>query len=240
LSSHFRGHISRSGYYFSVSRASLYSDPIAEAFDDPETFRPERYLLTEYGTKPGYDDRDFRNNLPFGCGRVRHHIHHHSHFLIFSRRESAPAFTLRRILWLIHSSFCASRLAGLTFIRQILNTLNLIWAFDFDLARDPETKEPNPVDLWDFEKVCLPHSLPFLTNASRVFSPDRDHSGARSRCAARSRPNWLIGSFMRLLRFLRNLRTGWTRRIKSGLQGIRSCDIPAFEQFLFGGGWRTQ
>jgi hypothetical protein len=44
--------------------------------------------------------------------------------------------------------------------------MNLIWAFDFDLARNPETKEPIPVDVWDFEKVRLllhmPASLPLF------------------------------------------------------------------------------
>jgi hypothetical protein len=41
----------------------------------------------------------------------------------------------------------------LTLVLQILNTMNLIWAFNFDLARNPETKEVIPVDVWDYEKV---------------------------------------------------------------------------------------
>ncbi|KAK7040215.1 hypothetical protein VNI00_010021 [Paramarasmius palmivorus] len=40
-----------------------------EYFDDPESFRPERYLLTEHGTKPGVDDRSFRADIGFGFGR---------------------------------------------------------------------------------------------------------------------------------------------------------------------------
>ncbi|KAK7040225.1 hypothetical protein VNI00_010031 [Paramarasmius palmivorus] len=40
-----------------------------EYFDDPESFRPERYLLTEHGTKPGVDDRPFRADIGFGFGR---------------------------------------------------------------------------------------------------------------------------------------------------------------------------
>ncbi|KAK7040217.1 hypothetical protein VNI00_010023 [Paramarasmius palmivorus] len=38
-------------------------------FDDPGAFRPERYLLTEHGIKPGVDDRSFRADIGFGFGR---------------------------------------------------------------------------------------------------------------------------------------------------------------------------
>jgi hypothetical protein len=55
--------------------------------------------------------------------------------LISSRRESVPAFTLRLIRWSICSSFCARWLVKLTLVYQILNTMNLIWAFDIR-ARD--------------------------------------------------------------------------------------------------------
>lgn len=44
--------------------------PNLEIFDDPETFKPERFLDSEYGTKPGVDVSDFRSNLVFGAGRV--------------------------------------------------------------------------------------------------------------------------------------------------------------------------
>lgn len=43
-------------------------------FEEPEIVRPERYLLTEFGTKPGVDDKDFRESLTFGVGRVSCHI----------------------------------------------------------------------------------------------------------------------------------------------------------------------
>ena len=36
---------------------------------------------------------------------------------------------------------------------QMLNTMNFIWAFNFDKAIDPNTKEPIPVDLWAYHKV---------------------------------------------------------------------------------------
>ncbi|KAJ7629467.1 cytochrome P450 [Mycena polygramma] len=40
-----------------------------ELYDKPEEFIPERYLLTEYGTKPGVDGSSIKHNLPFGVGR---------------------------------------------------------------------------------------------------------------------------------------------------------------------------
>ncbi|KAL1677857.1 cytochrome P450 [Schizophyllum commune] len=46
---------------------AIYHDE--EAFDEPEAFKPERYLLTLHGTKAGYDDSAFRSTLMFGGGR---------------------------------------------------------------------------------------------------------------------------------------------------------------------------
>jgi cytochrome P450 len=43
----------------------------AELYEDPENFIPDRYLLTENGTKPGVDSSDLRPTLAFGAGRVR-------------------------------------------------------------------------------------------------------------------------------------------------------------------------
>ncbi|EIN10090.1 cytochrome P450, partial [Punctularia strigosozonata HHB-11173 SS5] len=45
----------------------IYHDP--DAFDDPESFQPERYLKTEFGTKRGVDVNDWRRTLLFGAGR---------------------------------------------------------------------------------------------------------------------------------------------------------------------------
>ncbi|KAF8176369.1 cytochrome P450 [Mycena galopus ATCC 62051] len=45
----------------------IFHDP--ELYDDPESFIPDQYLLTENGTKPGVDGSDLRPNFPFGVGR---------------------------------------------------------------------------------------------------------------------------------------------------------------------------
>jgi cytochrome P450 len=47
----------------------IFHDP--DLFDEPETFKPERYLSSEYGTKAGVDVSAFRHTLVFGAGRVR-------------------------------------------------------------------------------------------------------------------------------------------------------------------------
>jgi len=39
-------------------------------YDDPESFRPKRFLNSQYGTKKGADVSDFRDNFIFGSGRV--------------------------------------------------------------------------------------------------------------------------------------------------------------------------
>ncbi|KAL1745669.1 cytochrome P450 [Schizophyllum fasciatum] len=45
----------------------LFRDP--ELFDDPYTFNPERYMLSEHGTKPGINNSDVRTSVIFGFGR---------------------------------------------------------------------------------------------------------------------------------------------------------------------------
>lgn len=55
----------------SIRYYSRQSLRIIDKFDDPETFKPERYLATKYGTKTDEDGADFRDNMHFGSGRVR-------------------------------------------------------------------------------------------------------------------------------------------------------------------------
>ena len=46
----------------------MYHQP--DYFDEPEIFKPERYLNNQHGTKKGVNTTGFRDNLPFGAGRV--------------------------------------------------------------------------------------------------------------------------------------------------------------------------
>jgi hypothetical protein len=50
--------------------AELTPIRISDLYDDPENFIPDRYLLTENGTKPGVDGSDLRPTFTFGAGRV--------------------------------------------------------------------------------------------------------------------------------------------------------------------------
>ena len=43
-----------------------------DLYDEPLFFRPERYLESEFGTKPGADTAGLRHDLHFGSGRVEH------------------------------------------------------------------------------------------------------------------------------------------------------------------------
>ncbi|KAJ7145384.1 cytochrome P450 [Mycena crocata] len=45
---------------------AIFHNP--DIFDDPDAFNPERFLQSEYGTRPGMDT-DFRDNFSFGGGR---------------------------------------------------------------------------------------------------------------------------------------------------------------------------
>ncbi|KAK7051593.1 hypothetical protein VNI00_004572 [Paramarasmius palmivorus] len=108
----YEGYIIPSGTAIFFNTYGIYHDP--ELFEDPESFYPERFLLTEHGTKPGVDDSDFRANLVFGIGR-----------------RMCPGIHLAR-----------DSLA--------LNTMNLLWAFNFKPAKDPDTGKDIPIDIWGY------------------------------------------------------------------------------------------
>ncbi|KAJ7729426.1 cytochrome P450 [Mycena olivaceomarginata] len=60
----FNGFVIPQGSTIFVNVWGIFHDP--DLYDDPENFIPDRYLLTENGTKPGVDDRGMRPNLEFG------------------------------------------------------------------------------------------------------------------------------------------------------------------------------
>ncbi|KAJ7607184.1 hypothetical protein FB45DRAFT_1135693 [Roridomyces roridus] len=64
-----------------------------DLFDDPQNFIPERFLLSENGTKPGVDGSDLRHNLPFGVGhRICPGIHLAQHSINFNAVNLIWAF----------------------------------------------------------------------------------------------------------------------------------------------------
>ncbi|KII85199.1 hypothetical protein PLICRDRAFT_116720 [Plicaturopsis crispa FD-325 SS-3] len=111
----FGGFLIPKGSTIFVNTWGIFHD--SDMFDNPDIFEPDRFLRSEYGTKPGADDRDFRHTLAFGCGR--------------------------RICPGIH----------LANNSLMLNAMNLIWAFNFDLAVDPQTRLPIPVDILNYHKA---------------------------------------------------------------------------------------
>ncbi|KDQ30520.1 hypothetical protein PLEOSDRAFT_1101510 [Pleurotus ostreatus PC15] len=66
----YNGFVIPKGSIIFMNTWGVYHDPEPELFDDPESFKPERYLLSEFGTKPGADTEGLRDSLPFGAGRV--------------------------------------------------------------------------------------------------------------------------------------------------------------------------
>jgi len=66
-------------------------------FDDPDIFFPDRFLMSEFGTKPGVNTKDFRHNLPFGSGRrICPGIHLGQNTLILNTASLLWAFDFKK------------------------------------------------------------------------------------------------------------------------------------------------
>lgn len=63
----YRGYVIPKGTTVLINVWGMMQDP--EVFDEPNAFRPERFLLTEHGTKQGVDASDWRTSIPFGSGK---------------------------------------------------------------------------------------------------------------------------------------------------------------------------
>ncbi|KAF8160325.1 cytochrome P450 [Mycena galopus ATCC 62051] len=63
----YKGFLIPQGSTIFVNAWGIFHDP--ELYDDPESFIPDRYVLSENGTKPGVNCNDLRPNLMYGVGR---------------------------------------------------------------------------------------------------------------------------------------------------------------------------
>ncbi|KAJ7677851.1 cytochrome P450 [Mycena polygramma] len=117
----------------------IFHDPGKFLFDSPD-FIPDRYLLTENGTKPGVDGSDLRPNFAFGTGR-----------------RICPGIHVAQ-----HTIVCVIPFTGQLSHRvvQNLNVMNLLWAFNFNEDVDVEG---NPIELDTMDY------LPGLTSKPRSF-----------------------------------------------------------------------
>ncbi|KAJ7621360.1 cytochrome P450 [Roridomyces roridus] len=118
----YKGYVIPKGATIFVNAYGIFHDP--ELFEDPETFQPRRYLLTENGTKPGVDGSDLRHSFAFGVGR--------------------------RICPGIHLATNSIN----------INTMNLIWAFQFSPETD-ESGNPIPPDTSAYLRGVISAPGPF-------------------------------------------------------------------------------
>ncbi|KAJ7176735.1 cytochrome P450 [Mycena filopes] len=62
----YKNHFVPKGSKIMLNTYAIFHDP--EIFENPDVFNPDRFLNSEYGTRPGMDT-DFRDNFLFGAGR---------------------------------------------------------------------------------------------------------------------------------------------------------------------------
>ncbi|KAJ7279406.1 cytochrome P450 [Mycena rebaudengoi] len=138
----YKGYLIPKGATIFVNAWGIFHDP--ELYDDPENFVPDRYLLTENGTKPGVDGSDLRPNFAFGVGRVSFSVQLYS-FL-------QPITTVQ------HQRICPGIHLAQNSIN--INAMNLVWAFNFETDTDSAGNRIE-LDTFDYQKGILQAPRPF-------------------------------------------------------------------------------
>ncbi|KAG9123388.1 hypothetical protein FRC07_015007 [Ceratobasidium sp. 392] len=119
----YRGFRIPAGSTIFVNNWGMFHDP--DVYERAEDFWPDRWIMGEFGTKPGVDDTDRRNNIWFGSGR----------------------------------RFCPG--VHLANNSLMINTMNLLWAFNFGLEVDPATGKDIPVDIYNYAKGIVSCPEPY-------------------------------------------------------------------------------
>ncbi|KAK7681815.1 hypothetical protein QCA50_015162 [Cerrena zonata] len=101
----------------------LYRNP--DFYDAPDQFQPERFMNSEFGTKPGADISTFRSDFHFGGGK--------------------------RVC--IGDQFAQNTI--------VINVLNLLWAFNFELDDLASRDKTTPLTVKDFAPGLVAGPQPF-------------------------------------------------------------------------------
>lgn len=116
-------------------------DPVS--FDDPESFHPECFLASDFGTKKDADETGRCQNLVFGCGWVRYSRYTYAHGVLTSiLQRICPGMELaiNSPVGLLFLVCVATDTKGI----QKINTMNLLWGFNFTHTKDPNTRQETP------------------------------------------------------------------------------------------------
>ncbi|KAJ7235219.1 cytochrome P450 [Mycena rebaudengoi] len=143
----YKGYLIPKGATIFVNAWGIFHDP--EIYDDPENFIPDRYLLTENGTKPGVDGSDLRPNFIFGVGRracpgihlAQNSININTMNLVFGRNHSCESTDLAQGILAIPRPFrckITPRSAEKAEIieREFLESADTFSKFEFGLSQE--------------------------------------------------------------------------------------------------------